>query len=113
MTLDEMLDAYDADHQNAHNRRLHLVGITLIGAGVASVFAAPVAGASLFALGWGAQLLGHAIEGKPPSLTRDPRFMAVGAVWYVRALRRKLRSVRSSAQGSRRGGPPRPNAPRA
>ena len=90
MTLAEMLAAYDADHQHAANRALHLAGITLIGSGVGLLFLAPLLGSVLIALGWAAQLLGHWIEGKPPSLTRDPRFMAVGAVWYVRELRRKL-----------------------
>lgn len=90
MTLDEMLDAYDADHQHVANRALHLAGITLIGSGVGLLFPAPWIGSALIALGWAAQLLGHWIEGKPPSLTRDPRFMAVGAVWYVRELGRKL-----------------------
>ena len=90
MTLDEMLAAYDVDHQHAANRALHLAGISLIGIGVGLLFLAPLVGSALIALGWAAQLLGHWIEGKPPSLTRDPRFMAVGAVWYVRELRRKL-----------------------
>ncbi len=96
MTFDQMLADYDADHQHPANRALHLLGITLIGAGVGALFAEPAVGGTLFALGWGAQLLGHRIEGKPPSLTRDPRFMAIGAVWYVRELRRNARRVRSA-----------------
>jgi len=104
MTLEEMLDAYDADHQHPANRALHLVGITLIGSGVALLLPAPPVGVALFSLGWAAQLWGHAIEGKPPSLTRDPRFMAVGAVWYVRELQRAFErglARRSSHVGER------------
>lgn len=90
MTLYQLLDAYDADHQHPQNRALHLVGITLIGSGVALLLPAPPLGLTLIALGWAAQLWGHKIEGKAPSFTRDPKFMAVGAVWYVRELRRKF-----------------------
>jgi uncharacterized membrane protein YGL010W len=82
--LEELLRQYDADHQHPLNRRLHLVGITLIGASVLSVWAAPSVGVTLFVAGWAAQLAGHAIEGKPPSFSRDRRFMAVGALWYAR-----------------------------
>jgi uncharacterized membrane protein YGL010W len=94
MTLDEMFAAYEADHQHPANRALHMVGITMIGSGVALLPFAPWAGGGLFTLGWGAQFLGHAIEGKPPSLTHDPKFMAVGAVWYARQLKSGLRALR-------------------
>lgn len=82
--LDELLEAYDQDHQHPLNRALHMLGITLIGSSVALLLFAPVAAGLLGVLGWAAQLLGHYIEGKPPSFTRDPRYMAVGAVWYWR-----------------------------
>ncbi len=85
--LDQLLEHYDADHQHPANRALHLVGITLIGSSVVLFFVFPPLGVLLFGLGWGAQFAGHAIEGKRPSFTRDPRFMAVGAVWYVKQIR--------------------------
>jgi uncharacterized membrane protein YGL010W len=87
MTFEELLEQYDQDHRHPANRLLHLVGITLIGSSVVVVFVVPPLGAVLFGLGWSAQFLGHAIEGKPPSFTRDLRYMAVGASWYVRELR--------------------------
>jgi len=90
-TWDELLEAYDRDHQHPLNRALHVLGITLIGASVVVVWVAPPLGITLFALGWAAQLVGHRFEGKPPSFTRDPRFMAAGALWYCERLRELLR----------------------
>lgn len=86
-TLEDLLEQYDQDHQHPANRALHLVGITLIGASSVTVFVAPPLALGLFVAGWAAQFTGHAIEGKRPSFSRDLRFMAVGAVWYVRTLR--------------------------
>lgn len=85
--LEELIESYDQDHQHPANRALHIVGITLIGASVVLVLVFPPLGITLFLAGWGAQFLGHAIEGKKPSFTRDPRFMAVGALWYGRRVR--------------------------
>jgi len=86
MTTDlaPMLEEYDRDHQHPLNRALHVVGITLIGGSVVTVWFAPPAGVGMFAAGWAAQFVGHAIEGKKPSFTRDRRFMAIGALWYAR-----------------------------
>jgi uncharacterized membrane protein YGL010W len=91
-TLDELLEAYDQDHRHPQNRMLHVVGITLIASSVPLVLVAPKLALGSFALGWTCQLVGHAIEGKKPSFSRDPRFMAVGAVWYVQRLRELVRS---------------------
>src|SRR5689334_13249322 len=85
-TLDELVDEYDRDHRHPLNRALHLVGITLIGSSVVLLVIAPGAGALLFVSGWAAQLVGHRVEGKKPSFTRDLRFMAAGAVWYRRQM---------------------------
>ena len=102
--LQQLLQQYDDDHQHPHNRRLHLLGITLIGASSLTVWVVPPLGVTLFAAGWAAQLLGHRIEGKPPSFSRDPRFMAVGAVWYAREVRELARGTLTSLLGSRARG---------
>ena len=91
MTLEGLLEAYDADHTHPLNRALHLVGITLIGGSVVLVFVIPPLGIVSFALGWACQFVGHAIEGKPPSFTRDPRYMFVGAVWYRERIKELLK----------------------
>lgn len=99
--LEQLLQQYDDDHQHPTNRRLHLLGITLIGASSLTVWLVPPLGITLFAAGWAAQLVGHRIEGKPPSFSRDPRFMAVGAFWYVREVRELARPAVTSLLGSR------------
>jgi uncharacterized membrane protein YGL010W len=88
--LERLLAEYELDHQHPVNRALHLLGITLIGSSVALAWLPPIA-LGAFASGWAAQLIGHRIEGNKPSLTRQRRFMAVGAVWYVRTLRQLVR----------------------
>jgi len=45
--------------------------------------------AALFVLGWGLQFLGHAIEGKRPAFTSDPRFLFLGVAWWWREVRGK------------------------
>ena len=94
-TLDELLEAYDHDHSHPLNRRLHVVGITLIASSVPLVLVAPKLAVGAFALGWTCQLVGHAVEGKKPSFSRNPAFMAVGAVWYVQRLGELVRPVRT------------------
>lgn len=89
--LERLLAEYDADHAHPTNRALHLLGITLIGSSVALAWLPPVA-LSAFASGWAAQLIGHRIQGNKPSFTRQRRFMAVGAVWYVRTVRQLVTS---------------------
>lgn len=91
--IDELLENYERDHQHPANRALHLVGITLIGSSAALLFIAPHASFVLGVLGWTAQFLGHYIEGKRPTFTRDIRYMAVGAVWYWRQIRPRAHPV--------------------
>ncbi len=85
--IEELLESYEQDHQHPANRILHLVGITLIGTSVVLVFVIPPLGIAFFGLGWLAQFAGHAIEGKRPSFSRDPRLMPIGALWYVKQVR--------------------------
>jgi hypothetical protein len=88
--IDELLDDWKKDHQHPANRALHLLGITLIGGSVALLPILPLS-VPLGVLGWGAQLGGHYIEGKPPTFTKDPKYALVGAVWYWRQVTGFLR----------------------
>ncbi|MGE0791362.1 MAG: Mpo1-like protein [Sandaracinaceae bacterium] len=84
--MDRMLQQYRADHRHPLNRATHLIGIPLLLAAVPTLFVAPIWGAAMLAVGTALQLLGHAFEGNAPSFVRDPRFVLVGAAWFVRGL---------------------------
>ena len=98
-TMDELVEEYDRDHSHPLNRALHVVGITLIGSSVVLLVIVPPLGVLLFVSGWVAQLVGHRVEGKKPSFTRDPRFMAAGAFWYRRQVLGWLTAVREHLAG--------------
>jgi uncharacterized membrane protein YGL010W len=82
----QLMKNYESDHQHPLNRAFHGIGIPLIAASVpvgATVIGLPLA-VGLFSLGWGFQLTGHLIEGKRPSFVDDKRYLAVGALWYLK-----------------------------
>ncbi len=85
--LKSYLARYAADHQHPVNRALHTVGIPMIVASLGVMPFNPIAGASLFVLGWILQFVGHAFEGKAPSFFRDPTFLLIGPMWFVKKLR--------------------------
>jgi uncharacterized membrane protein YGL010W len=43
--------------------------------------------ATLFAVGWIFQFVGHAFEGKPPEFLKNPRFLLVGLRWWFAKMR--------------------------
>jgi hypothetical protein len=83
-------------HQNAWNRRLHLVGIpTLVASGLLWVLAVIVPGlwvwpAVPMPLGFGCQFLGHAIEGNRPEVFSDWRFFFIGLEWWCDLVRGRV-----------------------
>lgn len=79
---------YASSHQHPVNRTCHTFGIPLIVISVAGLLASifyrsllPYA-ASLFALGWMLQFIGHAFERKAPEFFHDWRFLFVGLRWW-------------------------------
>src|SRR5690349_23351157 len=80
---------YNEDHQNRVNRALHSVGIPMIVASLGVLPFNPMLGSSMFVLGWILQFVGHAFEGKAPSFFRDPRFLLIGPMWFLKKLRGK------------------------
>jgi uncharacterized membrane protein YGL010W len=89
----EWIARYDQSHQHPVNRLCHTFGIPLIAGSVALGLASLVApglwrpALALFAVGWGFQFLGHAVEGKPPEFVHDWRFLLVGLRWWVAKVR--------------------------
>ena len=93
------LQEYGESHRHPVNRACHTIGIPLIVSSVV-LFAvvpfkprfSPVAGA-LFATGWLFQFVGHGVEGKPPTVLRDFRFLFVGLRWWIAEIRQVIRAA--------------------
>ena len=84
--IDAWIERYQRDHTHPINRATHMIGIPMILVSLLVVWFAPWWGLGLFTAGWALQFLGHAFEGKPPSFLSDPRFLVVGAAWYIQKL---------------------------
>jgi uncharacterized membrane protein YGL010W len=78
-SMEDLEKSFDADHQHPVNQLLHKVGVPIIALSVPAFFVSLKAGASLLALGYGLNFLGHAVEGNMPVLFRDPRAVYLGA----------------------------------
>jgi uncharacterized membrane protein YGL010W len=67
----------------------------------------------LSAIGWGLQLLGHAIEGNQPAFFQDPRHLIIGPLYFLRLPLLRLHACltgRSFSSGKeQRGLPRKPN----
>jgi uncharacterized membrane protein YGL010W len=80
---------YSQSHQNPVNRFCHTLGIPLIALSLPLFLVALfvpgwwVVPASLFAVGWIFQFIGHAFEGKPPEFFHDWRYLFVGLRWWL------------------------------
>jgi uncharacterized membrane protein YGL010W len=85
----QYMETYNRDHQNKVNRALHSIGIPMIVASLPILPFNPLLGSSLFVVGWILQFIGHAFEGKAPSFFRDPTFLLVGPMWFIKKLRGK------------------------
>jgi hypothetical protein len=86
------LEFYRETHRHPQNRRLHVIGIPLIVAGAAGLFASrplsPVSGAlwagslGAFGVGWALNLVGHAAyEKRAPAFSEDGLSFLAGPVW--------------------------------
>jgi uncharacterized membrane protein YGL010W len=89
----EWIARYDRSHQHPVNRLCHTFGIPLIvgslGLGGTSLVVPGLwrPALALFAVGWGFQFLGHAVEGRPPEFVHDWRFLLVGLRWWIAKVR--------------------------
>ncbi len=90
---EEWVSQYGESHRHPFNRFCHTLGIPLITLSLPLFFLLFVLPgwwplpAGLFALGWGLQFIGHAVEGKPPEFLRDWRFLLVGFRWWLAKIR--------------------------
>lgn len=89
--LEKLFDQYAQSHQNIWNRRCHAVGMPLIIGSIIALLMDPhsTAAWSVFALGWGFQILGHWIEGTTPEFLKNPIFLLVGPLYFVKKILKK------------------------
>ena len=82
--LKAYLAKYREDHQHPVNKALHTVGIPMIVASLPILPLNPLLGSAMFVFGWILLFIGHAFEGKAPSFFRDPTYLLVGPMWFVK-----------------------------
>ena len=75
---------YKAKHQHPMNRLLHSIGIPMITVSWPLFFFNWRWALGLFIVGWICQFVGHAIEGNQPAFFKNPIYLLVGPVWFVR-----------------------------
>ena len=89
------LEDYRASHRNRANQICHFVGIPTIVASFPVALWRWKVGLGLFICGWILQFVGHAFEGKPPALFRDPRHLLTGPIWLWNKFTKKSFSKQS------------------
>ena len=87
----DFLANYKAKHQHPLNRLLHAIGIPTIVVSIPLFFFNWRWALALFVFGWICQFAGHAIEGNQPAFFKNPVYLFVGPVWWLRKVSRRLR----------------------
>ena len=80
------LDEYRRTHTHPINKATHTVGIPMIVVSLPLFFFHWEWALGLFVGGWILQFIGHAFEGKPPAFFKNPLFLIVGLVWWVKKI---------------------------
>lgn len=95
----ELMQQYQADHQDPRNQFCHSIGIPLIVSSIpvgATLIGLPLA-IPMFSVGWGFQFAGHLFEGKKPSFVDDRRQLFVGVMWWTQKMGLKLVKTQEKA----------------
>jgi uncharacterized membrane protein YGL010W len=91
-SLERLFDQYAGAHQDPRNKLCHRVGIPLIAISVV-VLLASAGEASwawwLFGVGWAFQFVGHTFERTWPEFMKNPVFLLIGPLYFVRELFKK------------------------
>lgn len=91
------VENYKAKHQHPLNKACHTVGIPLIVISLPLFFYIWRWALALFIIGWILQFVGHAIEGNQPAFFRNPIYLLVGPLWFLRRVAAALGLVKSPA----------------
>lgn len=102
MGLQELYAQYGKAHQDPRNKLCHKIGIPMI---VVAIVGLLVTGGAawawwLFGIGWAFQFVGHAFERTWPEFMKNPVFLIVGPLYFVRELRRKWSAKSSTGSSS-------------
>ena len=81
---EDLVSNYRAKHQHPVNRLLHTIGIPTIVISYPLFFFNWRLALGLFILGWVLQFVGHAIEGNQPAFFKNPVYLFVGPMWWLR-----------------------------
>lgn len=80
------LEVYREKHQHPTNRFFHSIGIPMIVVSLVVVFFNWRWGVGLFVVGWILQFVGHAFEGTQPAFFKNPIYLLIGPLWWVKKL---------------------------
>ncbi len=80
------MEVYHEKHQHPVNKVLHTLGIPMIVVSLGVVFFNWRWGVGLFVTGWVLQFVGHAFEGNNPAFFKNPIYLIVGPLWWVKKL---------------------------
>jgi uncharacterized membrane protein YGL010W len=91
MNLDALMKQYAQAHTDPRNKLCHKIGIPLIVVSIVALMASMGAAWAwwLFAIGWGFQFVGHAFERTWPEFIKNPVFLIVGPLYFIREMRRR------------------------
>lgn len=88
---DDFLSNYRDKHQHPLNRLLHTIGIPTIIISLPLFFFNWRWALALFLFGWICQFAGHVIEGNQPAFFKNPVYLFVGPMWWLRKVSSRLR----------------------
>jgi len=91
-SLDRLFEQYAAAHQDPRNTLCHRIGIPLIAVSLVALVSTS-GGAPwawwVFGIGWAFQFMGHAFERTWPEFMKNPIFLVIGPLYFVRELLKK------------------------
>ncbi len=90
------MEDYKAKHQHPLNKLTHNIGIPMIVVSLPLFFFYWRWALALFIVGWILQFVGHLIEGNQPAFFRNPIYLIIGPLWFVRRAAGALRSGHSA-----------------
>lgn len=92
----DFLEEYKKSHTHPINHLTHVIGIPMIVVSIPWLYFDWQTALALFIVGWILQFVGHAVEGKPPSFFKNPIYLIIGPLWWLKKLTGQVASKSSS-----------------